>query len=67
MERRGLYQCPAKPGGGAAVLESIMDQTAAPSLVSLGQKRAFAQPSGQPLPREFLAMLVALDRAKQGR
>jgi hypothetical protein len=29
--------------------------------------RAFAQPMGQPLPREFLAMLVALDRAKQGR
>lgn len=30
-------------------------------------QRAFAQPVGQALPREFLAMLVALDRAKQGR
>ncbi len=28
-------------------------------------KRAFAQPSGQALPQEFLALLVALDRNKQ--
>jgi hypothetical protein len=28
-------------------------------------KRAFAQPVGQALPQDFLAMLVALDRSKQ--
>lgn len=43
-----------------------MDQPAAP-IVLLSLKRAFAQPAGQALPREFLAMLVALDRTKQGR
>ena len=37
------------------------------SPVATSLQRAFAQPMGQPLPREFLAMLVALDRAKQGR
>lgn len=37
------------------------------SILSPGLQRAFAQPVGQALPREFLAMLVALDRAKQGR
>ena len=43
-----------------------MDQTNAP-IVADSLQRAFAQPVGQALPREFLAMLVALDRAKQGR
>lgn len=43
-----------------------MEQTNAPILTDSLQ-RAFAQPVGQALPREFLAMLVALDRAKQGR
>lgn len=43
-----------------------MNQPAAP-IVSSSLQRAFAQPAGQALPREFLAMLVALDRAKQGR
>jgi hypothetical protein len=39
-----------------------MDQTHTPIAPSL--TRAFAQPAGQALPQEFLAMLVALDRAK---
>ena len=43
-----------------------MEQLNAP-IVSASLERAFAQPAGQALPREFLAMLVALDRAKQGR
>lgn len=43
-----------------------MQQIDAPILARPLQ-RAFAQPIGQALPREFLAMLVALDRAKQGR
>ena len=43
-----------------------MDQPNAP-IVAASLPRAFAQPMGQALPREFLAMLVALDRAKQGR
>jgi len=42
-----------------------MEQATAPIAATL--QRAFAQPVGQALPREFLAMLVALDRAKQGR
>lgn len=42
-----------------------MEQANAPIVASL--QRAFAQPVGQALPREFLAMLVELDRAKQGR
>jgi hypothetical protein len=36
-------------------------------IAAAGLQRAFAQPAGQALPREFLAMLVALDRSKQGR
>lgn len=43
-----------------------MDQPNA-STVATSLQRAFAQPMGQALPREFLAMLVALDRSKQGR
>lgn len=43
-----------------------MEQTHAP-IIAASLQRAFAQPKGQALPREFLAMLVALDRAKQGR
>lgn len=35
-----------------------------PETLSGTLKRAFAQPVGQALPQEFLAMLVALDRAK---
>jgi hypothetical protein len=41
-----------------------MDQTFF-EIAAVTLKRTFAQPSGQALPQEFLAMLVALDRAKQ--
>jgi hypothetical protein len=66
MERPRLDQGPAKPLADPVVTGTSMEQTNAPILTDSLQ-RAFAQPVGQALPREFLAMLVALDRAKQGR
>lgn len=66
MERPRLDQCPAKPFGLPVVTGISMEQPNA-SIVTASLQRAFAQPVGQALPRDFLAMLVALDRAKQGR
>ncbi len=45
-----------------------MQPTPKPRIDPLGAtpSGAFAQPGAQALPRDFLAMLVALDRSKRG-